>query len=135
MSHTITGSCYCGNITFEVEDNFSAFYFCHCEQCRKLVGSAHAANLFTAASNIKWTKGQGHVKHYSDTKRSFSQTFCPECGSPLPHLSQDGKSLIIPAGSLDSEPSKALDAEIFIAEETQAHKQSLNAPKFPGFPE
>jgi len=136
MAKTITGGCCCGDITFTVEDNFSNFFFCHCEQCRKLTGSAHASNLFTTTDNINWLSGKEKIKRYDDPERTFSQAFCQNCGSGLPYLTQSGKSLIVPAGSLNAEPAKGLDAQIFCAEQTQWHKTGLSvANKVAGFPE
>ena len=59
--------------------------------------------------------------------------FCVECGSGLPFLSQSGKYLIVPAGSLDGEPSKKLDAQIFCSEQTEWHKVGLASIKVDGF--
>ena len=134
MDNEITGSCCCGEIAFTLKDNFSNFYFCHCEQCRKLTGSAHASNLFTSRDNIKWVKGKDKMKRYDHSERSFSKTFCKECGSGLPFLSQSGKFLIVPAGSLNEEPSKQLDAQIFCSEQTEWHKKGIKVGKVSGFP-
>ncbi|TLU64555.1 GFA family protein [Thalassotalea litorea] len=134
MNKEINGGCCCGSVTFKLEDNFAKFFFCYCEQCRKLTGSAHAANLFTSPSNIEWIKGEEKIKRYDHPTRSFARSFCSECGSGLPYLSQSGKFLIVPAGSLNEEPSKSLDAQIFCEEQAQWHKVGLNAVKFEGFP-
>lgn len=134
MTNTITGSCCCGDVAFTLEDNFSDFYFCHCEQCRKLTGSAHAANLLTSPGNISWVNGADKIRRYDHPERTFSKAFCENCGSGLPFLNQSGKSLIVPAGSLNEEPSKKLDAQIFWGEETEWHKVGANVAKFPGFP-
>ena len=135
MTKIITGSCCCGDVTFTIEDNFSDFYLCHCEQCRKLTGSAHASNLFTSPDNINWVSGLDKIKRYDHPKRVFTQAFCEHCGSGVPFVTQDGKYLLVPAGSLNEEPTKTLDAEIFCAEQTQWHKSALSAGKVPGFPE
>ena len=134
MANQISGGCCCGNVIFTLEDNFSNFYFCHCEQCRKLTGTAHASNLFTSPDNIKWAKGIDNIKRYDHPERSFSKAFCNQCGSGLPFISKSGKSLIVPAGSLNDEPSKQLDAQIFCAEQTDWYKAGLEAPKVNGFP-
>lgn len=134
MTSLITGSCCCGDVAFTVEDNFSEFFFCHCEQCRKLTGTAHAANLFTSPDNINWTHGKEKIKRYDHQERSFSKAFCENCGSGLPFLTQSGKSLIVPAGSLNEEPSKKLDAQMFCAEQAEWHKIGANVAKFSGFP-
>ncbi|MFM2479977.1 GFA family protein [Celerinatantimonas sp. YJH-8] len=135
MKTIISGGCVCGKVQFTVEDDFEHFYFCHCEQCRKMTGSAFATNLFTRPDNIQWTEGQEFIKRYEHPTRTFSQVFCTHCGSSLPYVSKSGKALIVPAGSLNTEPSKTPDAQIFCSEETQWHIAGLTAARFPKFPE
>ncbi|MFT5722695.1 MAG: hypothetical protein ACI9W6_003030, partial [Motiliproteus sp.] len=48
--------------------------------------------------------------------------------------SKSGKSLIVPAGSLNEEPSKELDAQIFCAEQTEWHKAGIDVAKVSDFP-
>jgi hypothetical protein len=134
MTNIISGSCCCGDVEFTLEDSFSNFFFCHCEQCRKLTGSAHASNLFTSPDNINWIKGVEKIKRYDHSERSFSKAFCENCASGLPFISKSGKSLIVPAGSLNGEPSIKLDAQIFCSEQTEWHKEGLQTAKVSGFP-
>lgn len=134
MSKVLTGGCCCGNVSFTVIDDFSRFYFCHCDQCRKFSGSAYASNLFTDPDNINWLKGLEHIKRFDYPERTFSNAFCTECGSVVPYLTQSGKALIVPAGSLNQEPSKQLDAKIFCAEQATWQKTEINAAEFLGFP-
>lgn len=126
----LTGACCCERVQFKLEDAFAKFFFCHCKQCQKLTGSAHAANLFTSPENITWTQGQAYIRRYDHPTRFFSKVFCLACGSALPYLSQRGHYLIVPAGSLNEEPTKPVDARIFCQEQTQWHKQGLTAPLY-----
>ncbi|MGL6312635.1 GFA family protein [Vibrio sp. WXL103] len=135
MSKEITGSCLCESVSFIVKDDFVKFYFCHCEQCRKLTGSAHVSHLFTSPTNITWTKGADNTKRYDDPTRTFSNVFCKQCGSRLPYLSKSKEFLIVPAGCLNAEPSRKPDAQIFCSEQTDWHKAGLKAIKHAGFPE
>ncbi|WP_442957540.1 GFA family protein [Photobacterium sp. 53610] len=75
MRKILTGGCCCGSVAYTLEDQFSSFYFCHCEQCRKMTGSAHASNLFTSPENITWLHGQDQLKRYDDPVRSFPRCF------------------------------------------------------------
>ena len=134
MSKEITGGCFCGNVTFKLEDDFAKFFFCHCEQCRKLTGSAHASNLFTSTANIEWTQGEEKTRRYDHPTLSFSKVFCENCGSGLPYVSQRGNFLVVPAGSLNEEPSKKPDAQVFCEEQAEWHKSGLQAAKVEGFP-
>ncbi|WP_394245464.1 GFA family protein [Vibrio astriarenae] len=135
MEREITGSCLCKSVEFVVKDDFKKFYFCHCEQCRKLTGSAHVSHLFTSPSNIRWSKGEELTQRYDHPTRTFSNVFCKECGSRLPYLSKNGRALVVPAGCLNEEPSRTPDAQIFCSEETGWHKAGLNSIKLNGFPE
>ncbi|WPC73025.1 GFA family protein [Vibrio porteresiae] len=134
MSKLIHGSCYCQKIMFIVKDEFSRFYFCHCDQCRKMMGTAHAANLFTEVDNLTWLKGAELVKRYDDPHRAFTKAFCPECGSPLPYLSKASNNMVVPAGCLDEEPSKQVDAQLFCVEQPHWYQVGLSAEKKAGFP-
>ncbi|WP_448555050.1 GFA family protein [Thalassotalea montiporae] len=130
----LTGSCCCGKVSFSLADDFSQFYFCHCQQCQKLTGSAHAANLLTAPENIQWLQGEELLKRYDHPRRSFTKVFCTACGSGLPFLTQSKLFLIVPAGCLDTPPAKQPDAQIFCAEQTDWHQLGIDAPKHDGFP-
>lgn len=134
MTRKLSGGCCCGEVQFEVNDDFKHFFFCHCEQCRKLTGGAHAANLFTQTDNIKWFKGEDQMVRYVHPDRAFVKAFCRICGSGLPYVNKSGKFLIVPAGSLNQEPTKAVDARIFISEQADWHKHGLEATTFEGFP-
>lgn len=134
MSDKISGGCLCGIVKYEVENNFSRFYFCHCLQCRKITGSAHASNLFTRPEAIKWTSGEQHKKQFNYPDRDFTVAFCTECGSGLPFVTKSGKALLVPAGSLDVEPNIQPNDNIFWAERASWYDNGKLANKCDGFP-
>lgn len=134
MDRILTGGCLCGAVRFSVKDEFRRFFFCHCEQCRKMTGSAYASNLFTAPENLTWLQGEGETRRFDLPGRQLSQVFCTHCGSALPFVTQNGKALIVPAGTLDEEPSRTPDAQIFCSEETEWHKAGIDAKRYPEFP-
>jgi hypothetical protein len=133
MSDSITGGCLCGAVTYTVENNFKRFYFCHCEQCRKITGSAHAANLFTHPDAIHWSAGDKYKKQFSYPGRDFTVVFCTECGSGLPFVSKSGEFLIVPAGSLDAEPNIHPNDNIFWGERAQWYEHGIQANTCSGF--
>ena len=131
----ISGGCLCGAVSFELDDNFQQFNLCHCKQCQRATGSAHASNLFTRPGNIRWTKGEDCVKRFDVPGRIISNAFCVECGSGLPYVSKSGESLIVPAGILDAtfncSPKKG---NIFWAERADWYDEALVAEHHDGFP-
>lgn len=131
----ISGSCLCGKITFESDNNFDQFHFCHCKQCQKLTGSAHVANLFTPPNNITWLSGANLIKRFNVPNRSISNAFCQECGGAVPYISLSKEDLIIPAGCLDGKPNIQVQDNIFYSEKASWYEQAITTKKFDKFPD
>ena len=131
----ITGNCLCGAVRFEVDDNFQQLNLCHCEQCRKATGSAHASNLFTDPENIRWTNGEEYVKRFDVPGRCISNAFCTECGSGLPYVSKTGKSLVVQAGTLnDAFTSTPTARNIFWEERADWYDAAILAGHYDAIP-
>ena len=135
MTNQLKGRCLCGEVEFSVENEFKAFYQCHCKQCRQLTGAAFASNLFTSIENIIWLQGESNVISYEHPEREFSKAFCSKCGSAVPFINKSKTSLIVPAGSLDEAPDIKPQANIFSSEEACWLKEGLQARNFSHFPE
>jgi len=104
----LEGGCLCGAVSYQVRGPFTLFAHCHCSRCRKASGAAHATALYANPANLTWTSGRDSVVRFDlPSARSFSTAFCKSCGSPLPHTTRSGRELIVPAGSLDTEPTTA----------------------------
>ena len=130
------GSCLCKRVVYELESRPKKFYFCHCEQCRKLTGSAHAANILTDPASVNWLRGAHLVKRYdAPVGREFTHVFCGSCGSGLPFMNVSGTTLFIPAGSLDSEFNLRVTRNIFWGEVPVWYESGLVAKRCTGFPE
>jgi len=110
----VKGSCFCKHVSYEISDNMGVFQYCHCSRCRKVTGSAHAANLFVAPDDFKWLAGEESVIQYDPPEtKYFATAFCRHCGSNLPWLSKSGRVVIIPAGTLDDDPGIRPSQNIF----------------------
>jgi hypothetical protein len=128
----ITGGCLCGKVTFELENEFRHFHLCHCTHCQKTTGSAHAFNLFTDQTNITWLSGKDLIKRYDVPDRMISKAFCSECGCGVPYISKSGKSLVVPAGSLNESHGMLPQDNIFWSERADWYDAALEeAKQFP----
>lgn len=110
----LSGGCLCGAVKFKVRGPWQRFMHCHCSRCRKVTGTGHASNLFAGAENFRWTQGEENTRYFQppDAAR-FKNTFCTICGGRLPSVSRDGKSVNVPAGSLDEVPDMKPQARIY----------------------
>jgi len=134
MSNRYAGSCLCGEVRFEIEGAFERFYLCHCEFCRKDTGSAHAANLFSSTAALKWISGEHKVRQFNLPATRHSKCFCSVCGSALPMMQMEGKLLVVPAGSLNSEIHIRPDAHIFVSSKASWDEALDEVPAVARFP-
>ena len=130
----IQGSCLCGEVRFELRDDFSRFHFCHCSQCRKASGAAHGANFFTEPDNIRWLTGAELVTRYDVPGRTITNAFCRNCGAGLPYVSSSGKALVVQAGCLDGTPTCSPHSNIFWAERADWYDAAVASTRHDDFP-
>jgi hypothetical protein len=128
------GSCLCGEVTFEIEGNFDNFYLCHCKRCRKDTGSAHAANLFSSTAKLKWLSGQEKSKTFNFRSEGHIKSFCTICGSALPNIQMDGKLLVVPAGSIDSDIDIKPQGHIYYANKANWDTELEKVSKYKELP-
>ena len=80
----IDGGCHCGQITYEAEIDPEKVIICHCSDCQSLSGSAYRSVAFTVEDGFRLLTGE--LKTYikmADSGNQRTQTFCPNCGSPI----------------------------------------------------
>jgi hypothetical protein len=80
---TITGGCLCGAVRYTAEADPTAATVCHCRDCQKFTGSAFAALVRAAKTDVKIA---GPLKTFTSIGGSGNpilRHFCPECGSSI----------------------------------------------------
>ena len=137
MSVKISGSCLCGEVEYDVSGEPVRFYHCHCERCRKATGTGHASNLLmTPVTSITWTKGESFLGSYKVPEAErFYNCFCTKCGSPMPRIVPELDAVLIPAGSLDSEPPIPPQGRIFWDSRVDWSCESGELPTYAEYPE
>lgn len=132
----LSGGCLCGSVAYRVRSPFKQLAHCHCSRCRKATGAAYATNLYVDPGNFEWIRGEELTVRYDlPSARSFATTFCRSCGSPLPHHTRSGRTMVIPAGSLDEPPREAPQAHIFWGSRLPWVHVDDDVPKFDTYPE
>ncbi len=134
MSKTLTGSCLCGDVCYTVTGEPAHFYHCHCSRCRKASGTGHASNLFVKGS-LTWESGEELVSRFKVPEAErFANTFCRQCGARLPRANEATGVVMIPAGSLDTEPGFEPEARIFMGSRAAwSCRRDDGLPEFDGY--
>lgn len=109
---TLSGRCLCGNVRYEASGTPMRFVHCHCERCRRASGTGHATNLLLKPGKVDWKGTESAVTRFKlPEAERFGTAFCSTCGGHLPRVG--GDLVVIPAGSLDSEPEIEPQGRIF----------------------
>ena len=130
----LKGSCLCGAVKYEVIGEAKRFYHCYCSRCRKATGTGHASNLFLQPAALRWVSGEGQIASFKVPEAErFTTVFCATCGSRLPRQGKDSDTVMIPAGSLDSEPPIRPQANIFAESRASWSCTEAHLPAYPQY--
>jgi hypothetical protein len=131
----VTGSCLCGEVSYAIKGNLGIFQYCNCSRCRKFTGSAFASNIFVAPGDFEWLTGEQLVGRYElKEARHFATCFCKICGSSLPWLAQSGRTVVVPAGTLDGDPQIKPIQSIYCASRAVWYREPGELPAYDELP-
>jgi len=135
-SSKVSGSCLCGSVKYEVTGVTIRFSHCHCQRCRKATGTGHATNLLlTPVTGVNWLKGESLLERYKVPEAErFYNCFCKRCGSPMPRTVPEIDAVLIPAGSLDTEPPVQPQQHIFWDSRAEWSCATNGLPVFAEYP-
>jgi len=129
------GSCLCGDVGYEIAGAPARMINCHCGRCRHGRAAAHATNVFYKMDQFRWTRGAELVTEYKVPDARFhTVAFCSRCGGKLPRPSPERGIVVVPAGSLDTDPGLTAQMHIFVADKAPWFDISDALPQFPGLP-
>jgi hypothetical protein len=127
---TLTGSCLCGEVAWEMDGPFDFFGMCQCSLCRKVTGSAFASNLFCSADKFRWLKGEDNrILYQMPAPRKFGNAVCKTCGSRAPKFNTAGDRVLLPLGSTMNDPGIK---PIFVCPEDHAEWFTLSSESVEG---
>jgi hypothetical protein len=129
------GSCLCGEVGYEFTGAPLRMMNCHCSRCRLGRAAAHATNLFCKPDQFRWLRGESLVTEYKVPDARFHTiAFCSHCGGKVPRRSVERGIVVIPAGSLDTDPGIRPQAHIFVADKATWFDIGGALPQFPAMP-
>ena len=104
MAASLTGSCLCGGVRFEVTLPFRRANYCHCSRCRKHSGSNALSQGRVPREGFRLVAGEELVRVYRPDAGAV-KAFCSTCGSSLfGGTWPDGPEVSIRLGTLDGDP-------------------------------
>lgn len=103
MSVQRDGGCQCGAVRYRVTQEPLGVRVCHCKECQRQSGGAFSLSMLVR--DEAFSVLQGTVKSFtrsSDSGRSVTGSFCPECGTRIFHRAELYRGYTnVRAGTLD----------------------------------
>jgi hypothetical protein len=131
----ITGSCLCGDVTYEATGAPVRMSICHCSRCQRARSAGAATNVVYPDSQFRWLSGADKIREYKVPEaKFFAVAFCERCGSSLPRISKERGIVVVPAGSFDSDPVVRPQAHIFAGSRAPWLPITDSLPQFPEYP-
>jgi len=85
MSDHFEAGCLCGKIELSYTGVIGPANYCHCEDCRRVTGSAFNIGVRVERKNLKIT-ANAELRSYKSASgkgREIERCFCGTCGSPI----------------------------------------------------
>src|SRR5262249_5620411 len=127
---TVTGSCLCGAVHYEVRGTAIAVWHCHCLMCRKQHGAAFATYALYPFDRFQVMAGTETLRSYRSSAE-VERRFCSTCGSSLfwEHLGA-ATGVWVAAGTLDGDPGRAPQGHIFSEPQVSWHTILDDLPRY-----
>jgi hypothetical protein len=129
----LKGGCLCGVVGYEVEDAFSAAFYCHCSQCRRATGSAFKPMAVICSEKLRLTHGASDMLIYG-TPTSTHDAHCGRCGSFLYSVISHTGNTHVAMGTLIDPPSIRPSFHMFVASKAPWYEITDGLPQFEGMP-
>lgn len=114
--YSVSGSCLCGAVRFELSEPPMSAGYCHCTRCQKRTGTACAASAMVNAHAFRWLAGEELVSGWRHPDGGGEKCFCSHCGGHLiVRMPEDPEVLGVRMAAFDSDPGIRPSYHQFVA--------------------
>ncbi len=124
----ITGECFCGEVTYQIEGKLRDARSCHCSRCRKAFSSQASAYALVEPRDFKWASGESLLTSYVG-EHGFGLQFCRKCGSTLCGIYK-GVVHGVTLGCVNGDPGIELGRHIYVGSKAKWEVIPAGAPQF-----
>ena len=108
----ITGECFCGQISYQIEGALRDARSCHCSRCRKAFSAQASAYALVEPGEFQWLSGKELLTTYTG-EHGFGLQFCRVCGSTLCGV-YNGAVHGVTLGCVNGDPDVEIGRHIYV---------------------
>ena len=125
---SISGSCLCGGVRYEVSSPLTSAGHCHCTMCRQQSGAAFCTAAGVDPDCFHWLAGQELVSQFQSSPE-VCRIFCKICGSNL-GIMQNGKVSMVSLGTVSGDPGVRPVDHIFVGSKAPWYEITDQLPQY-----
>ena len=129
---TIKGSCFCGEVNYQIDGKLRDARSCHCSMCRKAFGAQASAFAFVKPEEFSWASGEELLTGY-ESKKGPGLKFCSKCGSTLVGTYK-GEIMGVTLGCVNGNPGIELGMHIFVGSKASWETIPAGVPQYEEWP-
>ena len=123
----ITGSCLCGEVSYEISGSVGDIVHCHCKSCRKAHGSAFSSVAAVSDSDFNLL-GEQFLSSY-ESSEGKKRYFCSACGSQIYAKKRGTEHIILRLGSLDDDALSKETSHIWVSQKASWYSIGSDLPE------
>jgi hypothetical protein len=113
---TLTGSCLCGVVRFELTSAPSTAGYCHCTRCQRRTGTAASPQARVDGDALRLLRGEASLRAWRHPDGGFEKLFCADCGAHLfSRNPDDPQQVSVRIGAFDGDPGIRPSWRAFVA--------------------
>lgn len=124
----ITGECFCGEVSYQLDGALGDATSCHCSRCRKAFNAQASASALVDASQFRWLSGEELLTSYVG-EHGYGLQFCQLCGSTLCTIYR-GEVFQLSLGCVNGDPDIEIGQHIFVGSKATWEHLPENIVKF-----
>ena len=90
--------------------------------------------MFSTSAKLTWISGEDLTKTFNLANTRHVKNFCSNCGAALPSIQNNGKLIVVPAGSLDVPVDVKPNAHLFVGSKANWEEKLEQLQSFEGLP-
>lgn len=130
---TLEGQCSCGEVRFNVENDFEYAFYCHCSRCRLRTGSAFAAIAGIALDKVQITAGRESLEIEGECSEGYGAR-CSRCHAFLFAAVRNRQYMHVSLGVLAGTPNRVPDQHIYVGSKAPWYRITDDLPQYDELP-
>jgi hypothetical protein len=108
----ITGECFCGEVSYQIDGKLRDAKSCHCSRCRKAFNAQASAAALVDPKEFRWNSGEQNLTSYVGV-HGFGLQFCKTCGSTISTV-YNGEIFQVTLGCVNGDPEIEIGMHLYV---------------------